>query len=62
MRGRVLALLTMIQQQPRAGHRTSRPGVLRIAVVPYPYLIDYRVTDEEIIVQRFRHGARRPLA
>ncbi|MDI3564507.1 hypothetical protein OWC48_29335 [Bradyrhizobium sp. Arg816] len=29
-------------------------------VNPYPYLIDYRVTETEIVIMRFRHAARRP--
>jgi plasmid stabilization system protein ParE len=29
-------------------------------VVPYPYLVFYEVTDEEIIVHAVRHGARDP--
>jgi len=28
---------------------------------PYPYLIDYRVTANDIIIMRFRHAARRLL-
>nr|WP_244542053.1 hypothetical protein [Afipia sp. GAS231] len=27
---------------------------------PYPYLIFYRVTDREVIIQRMRHTSRRP--
>jgi plasmid stabilization system protein ParE len=51
----------MLQEQPLLGRSTSRPGVRRLFVHPYPYLVDYRVTATEIIVMRFRHTARRPL-
>jgi plasmid stabilization system protein ParE len=36
------------------------PGVRRIFLTPYPYLIDYFVDDDEIVVLRFRHTARNP--
>ena len=45
----------------RAGRATSRPNVRRLPTNPYPYLIDYRVGENEIVVLRFRHSARRPL-
>ena len=32
----------------------------RIAVTPYPYLIFYEPTDDEVIVVGVRHGARDP--
>jgi toxin ParE1/3/4 len=53
-------LTTLLEDHPHAGHKTSKPGVLRLAAKPYPYLIDYRVSATEIIVMRFRHAARRP--
>ncbi|WP_074128094.1 type II toxin-antitoxin system RelE/ParE family toxin [Bradyrhizobium sp. NAS96.2] len=61
VRDRILTLVTLLQEQPRAGRTTSRPGVRRLSVTPYPYLIDYRVTPTEIIIMRFRHAARRPI-
>jgi toxin ParE1/3/4 len=61
IRDRILTLVTMLQEQPLLGRSTSRPGVRRLFVHPYPYLVDYRVIATEIIVMRFRHTARRPL-
>ncbi|WFU53457.1 type II toxin-antitoxin system RelE/ParE family toxin [Bradyrhizobium pachyrhizi] len=61
VRDRILTLVTLLQEQPRAGRPTSRPGVRRLSATPYPYLIDYRVTPTEIIIMRFRHAARRPI-
>ncbi|WP_346657148.1 type II toxin-antitoxin system RelE/ParE family toxin [Bradyrhizobium sp. BRP56] len=61
VRDRILALVTLLQEQPRAGRSTSRSGVRRLSATPYPYLIDYRVTPTEIIIMRFRHAARRPI-
>jgi toxin ParE1/3/4 len=59
IRDRLQFVLMLLRDHPQAGRPTSRPGVRRLAARPYPYLIDYRVTETEIIVQRFRHAARR---
>jgi len=53
--------VTLLQEQPYAGRMTTRPNVRRILTNPYPYLIDYRVTANDIIIMRFRHAARRLL-
>lgn len=57
---RLTAIVTMIQLQGFVGRKTSIPGVRRIVLTPYPYLVDYYVGDDEIVIQRFRHTARRP--
>jgi toxin ParE1/3/4 len=61
LRERVMALESLLHEQPYAGRATSRPDVRRLSANPFPYLIDYRVTANEIIIMRFRHAARRPL-
>jgi plasmid stabilization system protein ParE len=61
VRDRILALISLIEKRPYAGRATSRRNVRRVSVTPYPYLIDYRVSETEIVVLRFRHTARRPL-
>jgi plasmid stabilization system protein ParE len=61
LRDRIVALVTLLQEQPFAGRPTTRPNVRRLPANPYPYLIDYRVNANEIIIMRFRHAARRPL-
>ncbi|MCQ8780609.1 type II toxin-antitoxin system RelE/ParE family toxin [Aurantimonas sp. CSK15Z-1] len=40
---------------------TSRPGVRRLVLSPYPYVVFYRVAATEIVILRFRHTARKPL-
>jgi plasmid stabilization system protein ParE len=57
---RLTAIAALIQQQGLVGRKTSIPGVRRIVLTPYPYLIDYYVGDDEIVIQRFRHAARKP--
>lgn len=37
----------------------ERPGVRRIPMVRYPYVIFYKVIDSEAVVLRIVHGARK---
>ena len=59
VRERRLAVATLLQFKPHAGHATSRAGVRRFSLMPYPYFIEYRIVGDDLIVMRFRHGARR---
>jgi len=60
MRERIQTLFLLLTQHPYAGQSTDLPGVRRLIVSPYPYLIFYRVTDNAVIVQRMRHASRQP--
>jgi len=55
---RLQSVTKLLLLHPFAGRATSRAGVRRFVLSPYPYLLDYRVRDDTIIVMRFRHGAR----
>ncbi|MCJ2136080.1 type II toxin-antitoxin system RelE/ParE family toxin [Methylobacterium sp. J-026] len=59
---RLTALIAVVRDHAHIGARTSMPGVRRIFLTPYPYHIDYFVGDDEVVVQRFRHAARKPLS
>jgi toxin ParE1/3/4 len=59
---RLAAVLALLQLQSFVGRKTTIPRVRRIVLTPYPYLIDYYVGDDEIVIQRFRHTAREPLS
>ena len=59
---RLRAMATLLQLQSFLGRKTSIPGVRRVFLTPYPYLIDYYVGDDEIVIQRFRHTARKPVS
>ncbi|HEX3440273.1 MAG TPA: type II toxin-antitoxin system RelE/ParE family toxin [Pseudolabrys sp.] len=37
----------------------ERPGIRRVPLLRYPYLVFYRIFDEEVIVLRVVHGARK---
>lgn len=47
---RILALVSLLQERPYAGRATSRANVRRLPTSPYPYLIDYRVSEKEIVI------------
>jgi plasmid stabilization system protein ParE len=53
-------ILDLLVQQPHSGRRTTNRHLRRIAATPYPYLIFYEVTDQEVIIVGVRHGAREP--
>jgi toxin ParE1/3/4 len=40
--------------------RTEDPTIRRINTSPYPYLIFYEATQDEIIIHAVRHSARDP--
>jgi len=50
---RLTAIVALIQLRSFVGRKTSIPGVRRVFLTPYPYLIDYYVGDDEIVIQRF---------
>jgi plasmid stabilization system protein ParE len=37
----------------------ARPGIRRIPLLPYPYLMFYRVMSSEVLVVAVVHGARK---
>lgn len=59
---RIAAALLQVRNHPFSGRKTPIAGVRRVYLTPFPYHIDYFVGRDEVVVQRFRHSARRPLA
>ena len=60
VQARIKALTDLLLRHPRAGQLTSN-GRLRLLVVsPYPYLIFYEVSQDQIVIHGVRHAARRP--
>lgn len=57
---RVEEVENMLRQFPRSGRMTTIPGGRRVAIVPYPYVLDYRCVGGDVIVQRIRHPSRLP--
>lgn len=57
---RIQAIINLLLQRPSAGQLTSKGRLRRIVASPYPYLIFYQITDDEIVIHGVRHGARNP--
>jgi plasmid stabilization system protein ParE len=57
---RIAAIVHLLLSRPRLGVRTENPTIRRINTSPYPYLIFYEATADEIIIHAVRHGARDP--
>jgi hypothetical protein len=45
---------------PNIGVRTSDPTIRRLTTAPYPFLVFYEVSEEEIVIHAIRHTARDP--
>ena len=54
------ATIDLLLQHPYSGRLTSKGRLRRVVAYPFPYLIFYRVTKDEIVIHGVRHGARRP--
>jgi toxin ParE1/3/4 len=57
---RIRVVINLLLRYPHAGQLTSKGRLRRVAASPYPYLIFYAATDDEIIIHAVRHSARRP--
>jgi len=57
---RIRAIINLLLQYPHAGQLTSKGRLRRLVASPYPYLIFYRATEDEIVIHGVRHSARRP--
>lgn len=60
VQARILAIITLLLQYPSAGQRTTKGRLRRIVASPYPYLIFYLATENEIVIHGVRHGRRNP--
>ena len=60
LRARLLLFLKSLESHPLLGRAVDRRDVRRLNISPYPYFIIYRVRGDDVVVQRFRHAARRP--
>jgi toxin ParE1/3/4 len=60
IQSRIQTIIDVLLQHPHIGTRTSDPTIRRMTTLPYPYLIFYEATDEEIIIHAVRHAARDP--
>jgi toxin ParE1/3/4 len=57
---RIKTIIDLLTQHPELGRATRRHGIRRLVVLPYPYLVLYQVSEEEVIILGVRHAARKP--
>ena len=57
---RIQPVINLLLQYPQAGSLTDDPPIRRMTTRPYPYLIFYEATHDEIIIHAVRHGACDP--
>jgi toxin ParE1/3/4 len=60
VRTRIQVIINLLLQHPHAGQLTSKGRLRRMIASPYPYLIIYQATEDEIVIHGVRHSARRP--
>lgn len=60
VQSRIQTIIDVLSQHSHIGTRTDDPTIRRMTVLPYPYLIFYEATEEEIIIHAVRHAARDP--
>jgi toxin ParE1/3/4 len=60
VQARIQAITNLLLEHPKAGQITSNSRLRRMVASPYPYLIFYEVTEDEIVVHGLRHAARQP--
>ena len=57
---RVRGVIERIAQFPEGAQEVEmRPGVRRVPLVRYPYVIHYAMIEGDVMILRFVHGARR---
>ena len=62
VKARIHATIDLIALHPMAGRLMSRRLLRRVVVHPFPYLVFYAVSEDEIVIHGVRHAARRPLS
>lgn len=60
VQARIRVIIDLLLRHPHAGQLTSKGRLRRMIVTPYPYVVFYQATEEEIVIHGVRHGARRP--
>jgi plasmid stabilization system protein ParE len=60
LRARVERVIERIAQFPEGAQEVAeRPGVRRVPLVRYSYVIHYQVKESKVVILRIVHGARR---
>ena len=55
---RILEAVATLEQFPRRGRPGRRAGSRELVVARTPYIVVYRIDDDEIVILRVLHGAQ----
>jgi toxin ParE1/3/4 len=57
---RIQRVFKRISQFPKGAREVeNRPGIRRVPLVRYPYVVHYGIIDGDVMILRIIHGARR---
>ena len=56
---KIKSTVDLLLSYPLVGAKTEDPAIRRLVVTPYPYLLFYEPTADEIIIHAIRHAARK---
>jgi plasmid stabilization system protein ParE len=62
VQAKIKSVIDLLPRQPLIGTRTDDPPIRCLVVAPYPYLVFYEPTADEIVIHAIRHAARRTIA
>ena len=57
---RIQTLIDLLPAFPNSGQQTNVGHLRRLVVTPFPYVIFYRATADDIVIVSLRHTAREP--
>lgn len=55
---RLREAIDLLTEFPLIGQSTTRPGLRRLVVLPYPYVVFYQVRETEVVIIGVRHSAQ----
>ena len=55
---RLREAIDLLAEFPLIGQSTLRPGLRRLVVLPYPYVVFYQVRETEVVIVGVRHGSQ----
>lgn len=62
LQARLFAVVALLEAYLFSGCETGRRGIRGFQPGTYPYWLEYSGDADEIVLRRFRHTSRRPLA
>ena len=60
VKARIRSVIELLLASPHIGLQTTDPTIRRVNASPYPYIVFYEATAQEVIIHAVRHSARDP--